>query len=437
MEEKTKNLPCIIYKPQWTRTIIRGIIYKRTSPENKCYIGQTIDEHNRNRDWKDIKGKYAGIKIEKARKKFGPENFTYEILFEIKSFDKNKVMSILNEKEVYFIKKFDSFYNGYNSNSGGSSSMLNNKLEDKPVIQLSYGLKFIRYWDSIQSAAEYYNVRSYSIHQCCRRYERIVAVAKYRWIYVEDYEMYKDNLEDFMVESKCNRSGLVQLTLDGKFIKYWKVAMNVENELGLSLAHISDCCSGKRRQCGGFRWMYLSEWEKCDGNPDPIDFNYDKRSKKVIQFRLNGEFMKVWRSTKDAAKAFNLDHRAIKFCCRANAKNDKQSAYCSQYIWMFYDDYKKLNAKNLPSDTIKSNSNIRRKIVQINPIDNKVIKVWETITELYNKINIDINRVTFSLRLKNNRSGYLINGYIWRFEPDYIEEQLGLDPESLKQEKNL
>lgn len=430
--EETKNLPCIIYKPQWTKSIIRGIIYKRTSPENKCYIGQTLDETSRNYNWNDTKHRYAGIKINEAREKFGSENFKYEVLFEIRSFNREEVISILNEKEIYFIKLFDSFNNGYNSNSGGSASYLNNKLEDRPVIQLSYGFKFIRYWDSIQSAAEFYNTRPCNIHQCCRRDKTKIATSGYRWIYVEDYEEYKDNLSSFLLTPKCNRSGLVQMTKDGEFIKYWEVAMRVEEELGLSLAHISDCCSGKRRQCGGFRWMYLSDWEMCDGNPEPVDFDHTKKSKRIVQFRLNGEFMKIWRSAKDAARTFNLKSRTIRYCCTTSG--DTGEVVCSQYRWMFYDDYKKLGIKNLPS--IDKFKKVCRKIIQINPKNNKIEKVWENASEIGDYYNI--NKDIFLINIKKNRKiGYKFNNFVWRFEPDYIEEQLGLDPESLKQEKNL
>lgn len=429
--EETKNLPCIIYKPQWTKSIIRGIIYKRTSPENKCYIGQTLDETSRNYNWNDTKHRYAGIKINEAREKFGSENFKYEVLFEIRSFNREEVISILNEKEIYFIKLFDSFNNGYNSNTGGSASYLNSKVENKPVIQLSFGLKFVRYWDSIQLAAEYFNIRPIAIHQCCRRDEGRSFTAGYKWIYIEDYEKHKDNLEDFVLKPKCNRSGLIQMTKEGKYIRYWKVALDVEKELKLSLAHISDCCSGKRRQCGGFRWMYLSDWEKCDGKPEPIDFNNTKRVNKVVQFRLNGEFMKIWNSITDASKVFNICCDSIRNCCN---KNNPQKI-SGPYRWMYYKDYVGLGKKNLDPLEDSYSLSVTRRILQLSIEDNTIINIWRTASEIKKAFNI--NSDGFLMKLNNNRSGYLRGGYIWRFESDYIEERLGLDPKTLNQEKNL
>lgn len=61
--------------------LIRGIIYKRTSPSGKSYIGQTIDENRRNNEWNNLKRPYSGGVIDSARKKYGPENFRYEVWF--------------------------------------------------------------------------------------------------------------------------------------------------------------------------------------------------------------------------------------------------------------------------------------------------------------------------------------------------------------------
>ena len=40
--------------------LIRGIIYKRTNPSGKSYIGQTIDENRRNNEWNNLKNHILG-----------------------------------------------------------------------------------------------------------------------------------------------------------------------------------------------------------------------------------------------------------------------------------------------------------------------------------------------------------------------------------------
>lgn len=47
--------------------MIRGIIYKYTSPSGKVYIGQTINEKDRRKHFLIQKLSYGGIKIDTAR----------------------------------------------------------------------------------------------------------------------------------------------------------------------------------------------------------------------------------------------------------------------------------------------------------------------------------------------------------------------------------
>ena len=55
--------------------MIRGIIYKYTSPSGKVYIGQTINEKDRRKHFLIQKLSYGGIKIDTARAKYNPEKY--------------------------------------------------------------------------------------------------------------------------------------------------------------------------------------------------------------------------------------------------------------------------------------------------------------------------------------------------------------------------
>lgn len=47
-----------------------------------------------------------------------------------------------------------------------------------------------------------------------------------------------------------------QYSLDNKLIRKWDCITDVQRELGISTGHIPECCSGKRKTCGGFIWKY-------------------------------------------------------------------------------------------------------------------------------------------------------------------------------------
>lgn len=49
---------------------------------------------------------------------------------------------------------------------------------------------------------------------------------------------------------------VIQLSLDDKFIREWECGLQVQREAGIWCSHIMDCCKGKRKTTGGFKWIY-------------------------------------------------------------------------------------------------------------------------------------------------------------------------------------
>lgn len=96
-----------------------GIIYKYTDPKGMSYIGQTLDECRRQKEFMDLNISYSGKKINEGRLKYGPENFKYEILEKCKYETLEEALVDLNNKESYYIGKYDTYENGYNMTLGG------------------------------------------------------------------------------------------------------------------------------------------------------------------------------------------------------------------------------------------------------------------------------------------------------------------------------
>lgn len=56
---------------------------------------------------------------------------------------------------------------------------------------------------------------------------------------------------------------IVQLTMDGLYIKTWPCAVEVKNELGFNHRHICSVCKGRygRKSSHGYRWLYLKDYQ--------------------------------------------------------------------------------------------------------------------------------------------------------------------------------
>lgn len=116
-----------------------GIIYMHTSPSGKSYIGQSINSLEER--WKShISSASAGRKsrFNNAIRKYGPENFKSVVLEEV---DNTK----LNEREIFYIQYFDTYYNGYNATFGGDSC--GHKLSKDAKQKMSVGTQ--HYWDNL------------------------------------------------------------------------------------------------------------------------------------------------------------------------------------------------------------------------------------------------------------------------------------------------
>jgi group I intron endonuclease len=94
-----------------------GIIYCYKSPSGKYYVGQTKHEERRKKQHAHKNNKC--YRFRKAIEKYGLENFEYEVLVRVNVEDRVKLKEVLNTLEKFYIKKFDSFKNGYNSTLGG------------------------------------------------------------------------------------------------------------------------------------------------------------------------------------------------------------------------------------------------------------------------------------------------------------------------------
>ena len=48
---------------------------------------------------------------------------------------------------------------------------------------------------------------------------------------------------------------IIQLDLENNFIKEWKSAKEVQEQLGINRKNISQCITGKNKTAGGFKWI--------------------------------------------------------------------------------------------------------------------------------------------------------------------------------------
>lgn len=278
--------------------MVIGVIYKYTSPSGKVYIGQTTNELYRRRMWFGT-GRYTGgrSKIDRARRKYGAENFSYEILFKAPFPSIEIATQELNKLETYYIGLYDSYKNGYNSTIGGDGSRgfrhsaesklkisihvkgikkpegfgskISKARKGKPlsedtkgklsqskinnghqIAQYSLEGTYIRTWPNIGKVASFLKVSRESIAGCCRG--KSVSAHNFLWRYIDGAVLPK-------VPPKGKRRGtkiVLKLNLDGHLLEEFDSVEDAANSVGAASTNISACCRGKVRTIKGYKWRY-------------------------------------------------------------------------------------------------------------------------------------------------------------------------------------
>jgi len=107
-------------------------IYMATSPSGKSYIGKTTEKlNNRISGHKKSTLKNHISKMGNAIRKYGVENFKWEVLDQTYDYDE------LNALEIYYIRFYNAIENGYNHQTGGDNGSFGLKSSPETIAKLS------------------------------------------------------------------------------------------------------------------------------------------------------------------------------------------------------------------------------------------------------------------------------------------------------------
>lgn len=109
-------------------------IYKYTNKLNgHCYIGKSIDIKQRQYNHKSAafneNARDYNSQFHQAIRKYGLENFDYEILYEI--YPEDYSLELINALEKGYIKMYNSYENGYNATPGGEENPYRAQIGEK------------------------------------------------------------------------------------------------------------------------------------------------------------------------------------------------------------------------------------------------------------------------------------------------------------------
>lgn len=137
---------------------------------------------------------------------------------------------------------------------------------------------------------------------------------------------------------------VIQLTKDGDFVARYNSIEEASCLNDLEHRNISVVCSGKRDFAGGYRWRYEDEEKHQKAIEKRIErketkikncaARTKKLSKPVLQFLVNGTFIKEHKSIKEASNNTICSIGSIVDCCKGRIKS------IHGYIFKYKEDVK-------------------------------------------------------------------------------------------------
>lgn len=121
----------------------------------------------------------------------------------------------------------------------------------KAVLQLTMDNFVIREFSSQTEAEKVTGIQQSSIWRCCN--DKLKSAGGYKWRYADSNKTNKKHHRG---------SPVVQLSIDGEYIKTWNTVTEAEKTLGIVKNKISSCCNGVRKSTGGYKWMFKEDWDE-------------------------------------------------------------------------------------------------------------------------------------------------------------------------------
>lgn len=363
----------------------------KNKTNNKVYIG--ITGRDPEKRWANGNGYRYNPHFWNSIQKYGWDGFEHVILENDLTRDEAK------EKEIYYIKKFNSTNpeKGYNIKRGGdSSSMPSVKQYDR------FSGKFLYEWDCTVSAEKSLGIPNADISAVCNGIMKTSHDFYFSYEYLGEYLPH--DIYEWINTNDCYVP-VAQYDLSGNFIQKFDSIVDAKKFLGLK---DNEAINFNNKTSRGYIWKKLDKknptYTKKLSDEEIRYINTNGKSNTCFQYNLDGTFIRSFNSTTEAAKLLNMSQPCIATACR------KEYFQSYNYLWRYErDGY--IYGENLSDNETKFIHKLSKPVYKYG-LNGELIKKYDSITEAA----MEMNMATTNISKACNGTIKTANGYIWRYD---------------------
>lgn len=276
-----------------------------TSPSGKSYIGQTWNE--KLRMWQHKSGKYSSRILSSAIKKYGFDNFKYEVIHS--GITNQMELDMLEEVEIR--NKNTLYPKGYNLKEGGggrglfteeSKRVMSEARKKMPAMTEETKAKISKSLKGVKKSKEHINKVRYKIKGLKRSEEQ--------------KERIREGRKHLSFKIICLEN-----------MKEYDSITDASKELCLSTGCISLCVSGKRPTAGGFHWIRADKYTEESKKNILSKKTKNDIIRQPVECVETGE---IFKSITEANKKTGAGRGNIARCCKI------QSYTAKGLHWRYY-----------------------------------------------------------------------------------------------------
>lgn len=228
-----------------------GYIYCIYNKINSCsYIGQTIRtiETRFKAHKTNSKNINRSIYLYSDVKNFGWDNFNVFEIEKIETDTLSELKALLDEKEIFYIEKYNTLYpNGYNISKGGW--ILPNTFDTCKVYKFDLDGNLLQEYKSMADAAENNHLSQADISNCCNN-KKVATVGGFYWSKNKTFNKPKIS---------AHKKRIIMMDLSGNILKEFNsiteaAIIMFDNKKKHSA--ISKCLTGESKTALGYVWRY-------------------------------------------------------------------------------------------------------------------------------------------------------------------------------------